>query len=556
MEVAMAFREVRVYEVKEVLRLWMRGKGTRPIATLVGLDRKTVQRYIAAAAEAGLDRDGGEDSLDDRLLAQVCEAARPHRRDGHGETWSALQAHHDQLKAWLVDDGLTAVKATELLARQGVVVPERTLQRYAQKVLSVGRSARATTLRVADGEPGAELQVDFGKMGLVPDPASGRKKVCWALIFTACYSRHCFVWLSFRQSTEAVIAGFEAAWGFFRGVFRVVIPDNMATVVERADPINPRLNQAFVEYAQARGFLVDPARVRKPTDKPRVERIVPFVRGSFFAGESFIDLADAQKRAEEWCRHRAGQRVHGTTAARPADVFAEEEAPCLLPAPLFPYDLPIYANPKVHRDHYIEVARALYSVPGHLIGHRVEARADRALVRVYSRGALVKTHPRQAPGGRSTDPADFPSEKTIYALRDVDRLQGLAAAHGPAIGAYARAILDDPLPWRKMRQVYALLGLVKKWGAERVEAACAKAADAEAFNVGLIGRMLERATEGKGIEVPPQQLSLPGRFARPVEQFAIKRPATSTIATPDRALEANVEDVFRRPRLVREGTGR
>ena len=49
----MAFREVRVYEVKEVLRLWLRGKGTRPIAALVGLDPKTVQRYIAAAAEAG-----------------------------------------------------------------------------------------------------------------------------------------------------------------------------------------------------------------------------------------------------------------------------------------------------------------------------------------------------------------------------------------------------------------------------------------------------------------------------------------------------------------------
>jgi hypothetical protein len=79
MEVAMAFREVRVYEVKEVLRLWLRGKGTRPIAALVGLDRKTVQRYIAAAAEAGFDRSAGEDSLDDGLLAQVCERVRPHR---------------------------------------------------------------------------------------------------------------------------------------------------------------------------------------------------------------------------------------------------------------------------------------------------------------------------------------------------------------------------------------------------------------------------------------------------------------------------------------------
>ena len=436
-------------------------------------------------------------------------------------------------------------------------MPERTVQRYTLAVLGVGRSARASTLRVADGEPGSELQVDFGKMGLVPDPASGRKKVCWALIFTACYSRHCFVWLSFGQTTEAVIAGCEAAWSFFGGVFRVVVPDNMSSVVEKADPTEPRLNQAFVEYSQSRGFVVDPARVRRPTDKPRVERVVPFVRGSFFAGESFIDLADAQRKAEQWCRGRAGQRTHGTTARRPAEVFAEEEAPRLLPAPLFPYDVPVYAKPKVHRDHYIEVARALYSVPGNLVGQRVEARADRALVRVYSRGVLVKTHPRQAPGGRSTDPADFPAEKTIYAMRDLARLQAMAAAYGPAIGAYAEAILDDPLPWRKMRQVYALLGLVKKWGADRVEAACARAADAEAFNVGLIGRMLERATEGKDVEPPPRQLSLPGRFARPAEQFAIsKRGHPSTTLGPDRALEANVEDAFRQQSLVRPGAER
>jgi len=42
-----------------------------------------------------------------------------------------------------------------------------------------------------------------------------------------------------------------------------------------------------------------------------------------------------------------------------------------------------------------------------------------------------------------------------------------------------------------MRQVYALLGLVKKWGADRVEAACASALAHEQVNVGLIGRMLE-----------------------------------------------------------------
>ena len=106
------------------------------------------------------------------------------------------------------------------------------------------------------------------------------------------------MWISFTQTTEAVIAGCEAAWAFFGGVFATVIPDNLSAVVDKANPTEPRLNQAFVEYAQARGFVLDPARVRRPQDKPRVERTVPYVRASFFAGEHFVDRDDAQRRAE------------------------------------------------------------------------------------------------------------------------------------------------------------------------------------------------------------------------------------------------------------------
>jgi transposase len=323
------FREVRVYEIREVLRLWVRGESLRSIERLAGMDRKTVRRYVAAAVDAGLSRDGGEGQLDDVLLASVCEKVRPHRPYGRGAAWGLAAANHDVLKGWLVDDGLTVVKAGELLARRGTVVPERTLHRYALDVLGVGRSARGTTVRVADGDPGAELQVDFGKMGLIDDPGSGRRRVAQALIFTAVFSRHTFVWLSFTQTTEAVIAGCEEAWAFFGGVFKVLVPDNMSSVIDRANATEPRFNQSFVEYAQSRGFLIDPARVRTPTDKPRVERTVPFVRNSFFAGETFVDLADAQRRAEEWCRGRAGMRTHGTTQLRPAEHFNVEEAPCL-----------------------------------------------------------------------------------------------------------------------------------------------------------------------------------------------------------------------------------
>ena len=119
-----------------------------------------------------------------------------------------------------------------------------------------------------------------------------------------------------------------------------------------------------------------------------------------------------------------------------------------------------------------------------------------------------------------TDPADLPAEKTTYALRDIEHLKRLAAGHGPAIGAYAAAVLDTPLPWTRMRQVYALLGLVKRWGPQRVEAACARALDAEAVSVPLIARMIERATENDPAPKPATPTPTTGRFARDAQHFA------------------------------------
>jgi len=141
-------------------------------------------------------------------------------------------------------------------------------------------------------------------------------------------------------------------------------------------------------------------------------------------------------------------------------------------------------------------------------------------VKLYLHGELVKVHPRKAPGGRSTDPTDFPPGKDAYARRDVDSLRRQAIAHGPSIGIYATAILDTPLPWTKMRQVYRLLGLAKKWGSARVDAACARALEAEAVDVNLVARMLERAREDVPPDQRPDTVVVQGRFARHPSEFA------------------------------------
>jgi hypothetical protein len=259
----MAFREVPMFEVREVLRLWLGGDGIRAVARLSRVDRKTVRRYVDAAIAAGVTAGGDVGQLSDVVLAAVVERVRPHRVDGHhGEAWAALVARRDQIAKWVKAD-VAGVKICELLARDGVMVPERTVQRFVATEFGP-RRGQGSTVRVADGEPGGELQIDFAKLGLLHDSVSGRRRVCHALIFTAVFSRHMFVWLSFTQTTDAVIAGCEAAWRFFGGVFKVLVPDNLTPVVTKADSLEPRFNEAFVEYAQSRGFVIDPARVATP----------------------------------------------------------------------------------------------------------------------------------------------------------------------------------------------------------------------------------------------------------------------------------------------------
>ena len=115
-----------------------------------------------------------------------------------------------------------------------------------------------------------------------------------------------------------------------------------------------------------------------------------------------------------------------------------------------------------------------------------------------------------------TDPADLPVEKTTYAIRDVASLAAAARRHGDAVGVYGERLLDTDLPWTKMRQVYRLLGLVRRYGPGPVDAACQRALDLNVVNVTKITSMLEKATENTPLPHPRRfPRARPGRRGHP-----------------------------------------
>ncbi|MSQ28420.1 MAG: IS21 family transposase [Dehalococcoidia bacterium] len=522
----MAFKEVSLVELIEVIGRWQTGLGQWAVARTTGLSRGTVRKYLQAAIAAGVRQDGPAPTDQQLLVLAPLNRSGP-KHPGVPST-DRLAPWHDRIEQWVRRERLQLTRVYELLGG-----PERSpvsytsLRRYVRRQ---GWTTPAATVRLPDPPPGQVAECDFGRLGYLTDPETGQKRLLWALLVVLAYSRHCFVWPLYQQTLEEVIAGFEAAWFFFKGIPRTLVIDNFPAAVAGPHPLDPQLTRAFLEYSQRRGFLADPARPYHPKDKPKVERGVPYVRERFYKGGTFHDLADVRTQAQHWCVEVAGQRIHGTTRRLPLVVFQEEEQAQLLPYDGEPYAMPDWRAATVHPDHHVAYRYALYSVPAASCppGTKVELIGDAGLVRIYHRGVVVKVHPRQAQGGRSTDDADYPQELTMYTTRSPERAKRQALLLGVAVGAFIERLLAGTYPWSRLRQAQKLLRLGERYTPVRLDAACQRALEVDLLDVRRVERILVQALEADQATTPPVNTTdgqpllflLPARFARPGAVFA------------------------------------
>jgi len=312
----MDYRELHRMEIEEVVRRWQKEASQRAIARATGLARETVKKYLTAAISLGLSATGPPPSeaqvLELRRLGVV--AAQPVKRVA--PQVAMLEPYREQIATWLDQDHLLLTRIQELLAHQGVAVKYTTLRRYVRHA-GLWKQPRST-VRMASTAPGEVAEMDFGKLGTLINPLTGKRQVVYGLLVVLVYSRYTFLWPLLQQTVDATIEGLEQAWRFFGGGVPVrLVLDNFPAAVAGPDALNPRPTRAFLEYSQARGLLLDPARVRAPRDKPHVESGVRYARERWWKGGHFTDLADARQQAEQWCRDVAGLRVHGTTRRLP-----------------------------------------------------------------------------------------------------------------------------------------------------------------------------------------------------------------------------------------------
>ena len=280
-----------------------------------------------------------------------------------------------------------------------------------------------------------------------------------------------FVYVVPKMDQEAWIRAHVAAFAFFGGAPLLLVVDNLKTGVLRPDLYDPRINRGYAELAAHYGVIVDPCRLAKPKDKPRVERPMSYIRDSFFAGRTFASLEEINQGAEKWCLSVAGQRIHGTTRQRPLDLFQRVEAPALRPLPPQPFEPVTWTQGKVARDCHVQVGRVLYSVHYRHMGKTLAVRVSQHTVEFYLDHTLVKSHVRLHEGRRQTDWDDYPAHKARFFQRTPDWCRSQALTLGPSVAQVVEELLSRHA-LHYLRQCQGIIGLAEKHGAQRLDAAC------------------------------------------------------------------------------------
>jgi transposase len=351
----MARRTSGVIDICEMFTHWHAGRSKNEIAVSLGLSRNTVRKYLAAAEAAGMVP-GGPPVSQERW-AELARGWFPELADTRLRrvTWPAIAGHRDYIVEQLAAGVTVTTIHQRLRDEHGLAVSIASLRRYvAANLPEEARRSQVRVLRLVPAGPGQEAQIDYGRLGWWTDPRTGRRHVVNAFAMVLCCSRHMFVRPVLVMDQRAWTECHVAAFAFFGGVPARLVPDNLKTGVDRPDLYDPKINRSYAELAAHYGCLVDPARSRKPRDKPQVERPMPYIRDSFWRGRCWSSLQQMQADAGRWCTEVAGRRrCRPLDGAAPAAVFAAAGQDKLTPLPPRPFVLAAWSRCKVGPDIHV-----------------------------------------------------------------------------------------------------------------------------------------------------------------------------------------------------------
>jgi len=483
----MSNKTIDMYKIRQLLRLYAEGRGSKFISSTTGIARNTVKKYLLQFVSLKLTMEEMEE-MSDAQMARAFLIEKPKTVDRRDEDLKLLLP---ALEARLRKRGVTKKMVYEQYIKECVdgYKPSAFLMRL-NAYASMGKPSMRVPHKVGD-----KLFIDFtGKRLHIVDVYSGEIREVEVFVAILGYSQLTFVLAVDSQKKEDLILACEQAVIFYDGVPQAIVPDNLKSAVKKASRYESELNDSFAAFATHYNTYVFPARVYKPKDKALVEGAVKIIYTTIFTKidqEVFHDLGSLNAAILVHLEAHNNTLLTGCPYSR-RQQFEEMERAALKPLNKYQYDPMQVKMACVGKTGYVTVDCRFYSVPYKFIGKKVKIMYNRTRVEAYDDHQLIAVHDRQFGKERYVQnpdhlaswhryPAEWNPEKFINDANQV----------GPAVAEYIKCVLArNEYPEKNYRACQGIINFMKRVGSARLINACMRADSFGVYNFGIIERIL------------------------------------------------------------------
>jgi transposase len=353
--------------------------------------------------------------------------------------------------------------------------------------------------------PGEQGQVDWGHFGTLRIGQATRTLMAFVMVLSC--SRAIFLRFFLDAQMANFLRGHEAAFQAWEGLPRVLLYDNLKSVVLERQGEAIRFHPTLLEFAAHYRFEPRPVAVARGNEKGRVERAIRYVRDAFFAARAWTDLDALNAQAQAWCQGPAADRPCPEDRSMSVREAFVQEQPRLLGLPDNPFPTDEREAVSVGKSPYVRFDRNDYTIPPDHVGRTLAVVASPTEVRVLDGAAVIAAHPRSYDQGEQVEDEAHVAELTARkrqarAHRGIDRL-AQAAPHSRELLTQAAARGDN-----LGSLTAALLRLLERYGATELEAAIGEALTRGVPHPNAVRLALERRREQRD-QPPPLPIALP-----------------------------------------------
>jgi transposase len=359
--------------------------------------------------------------------------------------------------------------------------------------------------------PGISLEVDYSgdKMEII-NPATGEVFEAELFVAALTYSSYFYAEFTLSQKLSDFIGCCERALLHIGKVPEFMVSDNCLTAVTKVEKYDTSINKMFSDFCHHYGIIPDPARVRKPKDKPVVERSIGIIQQEFFQrmrNRTFTSLFELNQELKKYLASKMNEVIKGRGKSRNQLLIHELEK--MNPLPHTSFELFDYKRCKVHPDCHIRHLKNCYSVPYRYVGKDVEVKFNDKMIHIYSETDLIGMHSIAIGQGHYvSNPAHYPEDKLIDINYHINSVKQKAKKIGPNTELLIKRLLEVPRqhPLRNLPKIQSILALKDKFTTEGLE----YAAEAALESNKLTYRFIQSCT--KNYRTPkPKTLLLPIR---------------------------------------------